>query len=653
MRPEHFDLSCAVFLPIAHETCRQVLESGPSTLTALTNPELAALLVIQDLAQAPQTYIAPGGAAESLLARLINWAVDARHSPSVGLLSEAQRLFDSTKLHAGLERTKDMNLRFLLPEEVSAGEYLLPSGKWDVAYKIRQHRNNDPFSNAAITPRDQERWLTCAQDKLLRTFRANLDEHLHVQGYAGIGKSHLIGALMECLRPERTLLLACTAGKLATLRMRSMEARDRKRGWTFEQFALFLLHGPNAKPITARAGIQSKTAVAQELGIIGIHGYSPSGTLDICLNVIELYCHSADYALSSKHLPHPRQDLSGLERKVIVEYSSRVWTYLEAHSAWANQLDFRVALLLKWANLKGCVLPARYTHVLVDESQDIPLPLLQIVERGRQVLITLGDEYQHARGEPAKRKPGVRQSDISYSVRSGRNIEQLVNPLISNHSNKGKAYFEGSKEADVEIKLCALDFVPPAACVVLAASRWDMMKWAISLYRANGIFSFPTKVAQKDLKHFMATAIALFRPDLYSTEQTGEGWHPELRDFFKWQQVRESYQFDESFRWVEAELDKGFRAAELNQLVGDVGYSAKSCMLMRAEEAGGMEFDNVLLTPGLLTLETFKDKKEFDERSCALYIAISRAKQQLYLPYEFLEWFEYHKSRPYRQPLGF
>jgi hypothetical protein len=127
-------------------------------------------------------------------------------------------------------------------------------------------------------------------------------------------------------------------------------------------------------------------------------------------------------------------------------------------------------LLIKRASLAGCVVPPRYTHVLIDESQDIPASLLQIIERGRQVLITLGDEYQHAERDLVKRKREVRQSDITYSVRSGRNVERLVNPLISRHSEKSKIPFEGAREADVGIEFYPQGFVPPQGCVVLTAS---------------------------------------------------------------------------------------------------------------------------------------------------------------------------------------
>jgi hypothetical protein len=63
-----------------------------------------------------------------------------------------------------------------------------------------------------------------------------------------------------------------------------------------------------------------------------------------------------------------------------------------------------------------------------------------------------------------------------------------------------------------------------------------------------------------------------------------------------------------------------------------------------AEEAGGWEFDQVLLTPGLLTTVPFKDAYEFDHRICAIYIGISRAKHRLYLPYDLQEWIGFHAS---------
>ena len=159
--------------------------------------------------------------------------------------------------------------------------------------------------------------------------------------------------------------------------------------------------------------------------------------------------------------------------------------------------------------------------------------------------------------------------------------------------------------------------------------------------------------ALQDFKQFMTTAIALFKPDFYRADQSSYGPHLYFSEMSSWQQVREANQYDGAFLWVEAELEKGFNIADMNQLKGMLGQPDKSCTVMMAKEAGGMEFDRVLLTPELLTIEKFKNPDEFDEQICAVYIAISRAKRQLYVPYDVVEWVEHHNRQKFRELSGY
>lgn len=652
MHPEHFDLSSPLLLPVTGETCASLLGAdGARVLTSLKDAELAAVLVIQHLSVAAEEDLAPN-AIERVLSKLIAWAADTQHRTTKGLLSEAQRLFDPKKFYSGSKVAKRLNLRFLSADEVAAEEYLLSDGKWDVGFRGRYYRHNNPFSKQMVTPRHRERWLSPAQDKLVRTFRANLDEDLHVQGYAGIGKSHLLGTLMECLRPGGALLLAHTPGKLEALRKRIGGAHGSKVGLTFIQFAQFLLRGTRPRSASAPTKRLSKRALSQELNIIGVRGYDALATLNLCLKVLKNYCQSRDSTLSARHFPYFNQPLSNLDAKVLLQYSSQLWVYLESNPVWDSQVEFEALLAIKRASLSGCVVPARYTHVLIDESQDLPASLMQIIERGRQVLVTLGDEYQQAGGSFVNRGREVRRREVAYSVRSGRNIESLVNPLIDRHSSKGKIPFEGASGSDVSIKYYPQDFLPPEGCVVLAASRWDVMKWIIQM-DAAGRALVPCMEMQQDLKKFMATAIALFRPDFYSVDHIPDGPHMDFSELSDWHQVREVNRYDESFLWLEAELEKGFNIADMNQLKGMLGQTPNSCMVMMAEQAGGMEFDAVLLTPQLLTTTKFRDVEEFDQRICVIYIAISRSKSKLYVPYDVGEWIAHHNFQKFRELSGF
>jgi hypothetical protein len=651
MHPEHFDLSSPLFLPVTEDTCAALAgDEAHARLATLSVAELAAVLALQHLPQVPEQG-RTCDAIERVLNRLVAWGNGPRPSAST-LLSEAQRLFNPHRFGAGLEMARQLKARFLSAEEVAAQDYLLPGGAWDTAFKGRQHRRNSPFSQQIVTPRHRERWLTSAQDKLVRTFRANLDEDLHVQGYAGIGKSYLLAALAEHLRPDRTLVLALTPGKLDTLNERMGLAGKRGIGLTFKAFAQRLISAPRSQPTGVRERTQGTHLLVQAVGIGAVGTHDAQGTLNLCLKVLELYCRSRDYTLGASHLPHLKYPMTKVDQQVLLEYASRLWGYLDANPAWGAQLDPAGLMTIKRASLAGSTVPGRYTHVLIDESQEVPAPLLQIIERGRQALITLGDEYQHAKGDIAKRAREVRQADVICSVRSGRNVERLVNPLIARHSNKSKTAFEGTLHSDVAVDHYPEGFVPPAGCVVLAASRWDTLRWALELDRANGAFSFPGRAALEDLMHFAMTAIALFNPAYYSAEQNAGGPHPEFSETPTWALVQDACRFDQSFLWVQARLEQGLRVADLTRLNARLGTVDESCLLMLAEEAGGMEFNQVLLTPELLTTEQFKDRTAFDERICAVYIAISRARWRLYLPYDVVEWIEYHHHQKFRDELA-
>ncbi|WP_295461210.1 hypothetical protein [uncultured Pseudomonas sp.] len=651
MQPEHLDSGDSLFLPIANETCEILLSAeGAQALIKLTNPELAAVLVIQHLAE--NAGKSTPYSIEKILAKLIAWSIDSKKPADSSLLSEAQRLFSQKKLHAGLNNLKNIKIILLTKEEVEEADYLASDGTWDFNFKIRIKKKKIPFSEQMVTPRFRELWLSPAQDRLVRIFRANLGEDIHVQGYAGIGKSHLLGALIDYLPPYGTLLLAKTTEKLVALHKR-MEGRGKKPGFTFEALAKSLLPNRDHPTKNPSTSIPNKGVLAKQLNILGIQDYDERTTLDICLKVIANYCFSSSHTLSKSHLPDFRLPLSHLEAKVLLQYSITLWSYIQSNPAWDKKTGFPELVMIKRAAVEGCTIPSRYTHVLIDESQDTPDSLLQIIKRGRQVLITLGDEYQQAKHKILTKRRDIRQSEISQSVRSGRNIEKFINPLINRHSKKIKTPFEGISDTDICIKHYPLDFAPPEGCVIMTASYWDTLKWAIELSEAHRPIQVANKESQEDLMSFISSAVKFFKPDYYSPNDNSSELHFYFNEFKDWQQLHHENQFDESFLWAEKKLENGFNVSDANRIRANVGQSNKGYLLMMAEMAGGTEFDNILLTPALLTTEKLRNTDEFDQRICAVYIAISRTKRNLYIPYDVIEWVEYHNNNKFRELSGF
>ena len=154
------------------------------------------------------------------------------------------------------------------------------------------------------------------------------------------------------------------------------------------RFAQSLLPVYRPQSGSAPARNPSKLALSQELSILGLAGYDKLATLNICLKVIERYCQS-ETSCYQPSIYLSFSPLSNLDTRVLLQYSSRLWMYVEANPTLDKLVGLETLLPIKRASLAGCVVPARYSHVLIDESQDLPESLLQIIERGRQVLIPL------------------------------------------------------------------------------------------------------------------------------------------------------------------------------------------------------------------------------------------------------------------------
>lgn len=648
MRPEHLYLSGLIFLPITLESCQALLaDESARGLLALSDPELAALLVIQNLAASGDDSPDAAGA-ERILAKLIGWALDGNKPGNVSLLNEAQRLLDLRKLYFGLEVIKESRLRLLSASEVAECNYLMSDGNWDFQFKFRHALDVNPFKNQFVIGAEKEHWFTGEQDKIVRVFQADSGEDLHIQGYAGIGKSYLLGALADCIHNGEILVLASTPEKLRALQGKGGWG-SRGRGVTYTGFARRLLGLRGSAPQVGSSNISNKSMVARELGGVNFRELGAAKTLEICSELLVEYCKSGDYTISKKHIPYFVAELSPLEAAVLVEYSSRLWTYLGENSHLLGGELYGLSLIKK-ANLAGVVAPKQFSHVIVDESQDLPRSLLNIIERGRQVIITLGDEYQDHQRERVRRGRDVRSRDIVSSVRCGRPLERMVNPIIDTHGRNIKVPFEGSRNVKTDIVFYQDDLVPSEGSVVLTASLWDSMKWAIYV---AGFPCLLNLADRRNLSSFMSSAIDFYYGlSSLIQEDKEESLHPYFLHVKDWAQLKAENEFDQSFLWVEARLGAGYRKADLNSVSVRQSVDSTSVSIILARDVGGREFDSVILTPELMTNVKFKHVYDFDSRLCDVYIALSRARRQIYLPKGVEGWVSHHRGN-FRESYGY
>lgn len=622
-----------LYIPLSEQKAKALVvsDSALELLGRLTRAEIAAVLTIQHVENFDhdRKLATP---VERLLANLIAWGV-RQHEEGGDFAREAERLFDVSKLSAGLKVLLNSGLELLSQDEVDSAEYLLGDGSWDYEFRIRHYKKVAAFKAEVETPKGGLLLLSAPQDLIVRSFLAEKDESFHIQGYAGTGKTYLISSLAQFMNPFSTLVLAQTKTQLYELTHRLKQSHIAAR--TFMALAAELLLTTHPHLVSAADDYLqlSDSEISRALGIGAVGTISPERVTAICRRAVKRYCRSGDKYLSKWHLPFIKENISPVDITVLVQYSVRIWEATISPPVYDVRFPVRGFHLIKYLSLTNEVIPEKYTHVIVDESHDLSRPVLQILDRSPQAVITLGDEYQCISGPVFQRSKRIRQRDITLSVRAGKNMEGVLNPLIDAHPTKIKLPFEGGGNDGTEVVYYEASQVPDRPTTILVDSEWGMFEWFQRLSHAGVRFAL-LHGSKKEFVSFMTDCINLFH----------RGTQPKHRAIFfhtTWDSLAQSQINNGAFEKIEAMLVKGYDIDKLKislLLLDEV--SSGGYQIGMVESARNAEFDSVMLASDLLGEVKPGDVLGFDRKVCALYTGGSRAKYELLVPGNIGEWIE-------------
>jgi hypothetical protein len=296
------------------------------------------------------------------------------------------------------------------------------------------------------------------------------------------------------------------------------------------------------------------------------------------------------------------------------------------------QLPLSVYHRIKWAALNDWRIPSRYTHVLVDECHDLSKPMSQILERSPQAWISLGDEYQSLKGWPQRRSDVVRQREVTCSVRSGQQVEELVNPIISTHPGHTKLPFHGNPVNKTEISYYKKLAVPEQPAAILVRDMWGLIEWTQRLTAANVPVELMSDAAT--LNMFVTDCIELHARKVRPR-------HPELYRFGSWDDLAHRHHRHAGFQHIERMLKRGFGYEDWRRTMGRVTTGAsRPYMLARVEDVRNREFETVMLAPELVEDVAAIKGRAFAEAGSTLYVALTRARRRLILPRGVRHWIE-------------
>lgn len=634
----------SLFLPLTDGLAAQLAANqGVGDIFAnATVAELAVVLLLQNL----PTLVAKKTSLikiESMFEGVVAIGLAPIPKGQPAFAQQVLERFNSKTFSQGLALIQSIGISLLDDDVVAQKDYLLPSGHWDRYFAQRHKTRVNPPLLELPMPGGRAIYLGDQQARLFGDLRQGLDESINLQGYAGIGKTFLISKFFELLSPATTLLMAHLPGQLVELKKRVHvpSNADQLNAFTFGHMANLILNAdesPQAWKITDRQRAMTDYLVTDQqtvnwLKIQPVGPLQPRVVANLCRRTVFSYCMSASIDIEAKHLPAIGSRLSSADLEVLLEYSRLMWRETVTPSAPSIRFPVRNAHRIKYLSLCPHLdFPECFTHLIVDEAHDLSAVHLQILDRSSRAVITLGDDYQHIAGMAAKRNGMVRQRNITQSIRAGKQMGGVLNPLIQLHPGNVKDEFEG--RADYPTVISPYDGstpIPDKPTTIIVANEWGLLNWFSNLVDAGATFEMPPS-ARQELTAFLGGLCNLYRDGRRAN-------HRMLFHYESWDALATSMGGNHAFRSAMRLLDAGLTIQQLDVLMNThCPEGGAEIKLARVDDVKNQEFDRVLVSRDLM-----RPPKAGSDHSTAricsmLYTVASRAKHELIVPGNLGDW---------------
>ena len=627
-----------LYLPVSESTLLTVLDdalSWESTLQALNMPEIASLFVLVHLPALREHRHLP---AERLLAETMescSQQVDRNGLPD--LVNYAVKHLDRNAVDDGFHLLPEFRIGLLDDEAVKQKAYLTWKGLWDYGFQ-QKYRDNLASERVNINFDSRQHLLSAEQTRVYREFEAQKDEHMHIQGYAGTGKSSVIKSLLTLFEASssQVLVLAGYKRQLDALSIDSQKLQH-VRKCTFTELAEMVIP-PDFTSAANRNMLRNNRSrttmpdevIVRQLGIKASSAYATEQIIKAVRAAVYGFCQSGDAHIMEKHIPASyAATFDATLRAVVCQYASELWNTLLSPPTPDFRPQIRGYHKIKWAALNGWAIPDNFTHVMVDECHDLPRPVLQILTSSPQARSTLGDDYQNLRGQPVNQTGMIRLREMIHSVRSGHEIESIINPIIAAHPSSMKAKFHGNSLSRLDIQYYQKATIPEIPAVILVSDNWGLFEW-VQRMASSGIN--PTLMSDhKDLDRFVQDCIEL-------RSGGSRARHGELFRFNSWDKLVDAYQANPGFRRFNQLLEKGYKQENWHQTFKRLGVASnRTHAVSLIENVRNMEFDHVMLAPDIFNCVDTAPKAAF---SSAIYLGVTRARKRLTVPEGLRHWIE-------------
>ncbi|PJI47445.1 MAG: hypothetical protein CTR55_19905 [Pseudomonas sp.] len=616
------------YLPLSEELGKALVSGVSLDSEQPCRYEMAAilyLLQVPKLTERPQSPLEM----ERIFARLLA-------HPSDLLASVLAESYNRDAFAAGLLAASSLGIGLIDQKAVTLRQYVHGDGSWNFDFARTYARASSTVNRDHLRSDGQTVRLSDPQYRLVETIRANPGDSIETQAYAGAGKTFVLREVVSILHDRRCLFLADVESKLWPVKK---QFSHQIHALTFAKLSSLILARGNPRleeKIRLAANRRfSDESVAERLNISSVGNLSGPQIVRALCPAINKFCLSNDTEISAQHLPNALQaSLSLAQQQLLVALAKQLWSAMID----LDRQDLAIRVTgwhrLKQIALMGLNIPDSYQVVVIDEGHDLISPLVEILDRSPQVVITLGDQFQNLQGRYVSHAAKIRHREMTLSLRAGPQLVNYLNPLIDAFPGARVEPFIGNAEKETVIAEYRAEQFPPEPSAILVADEWGVFDWLIrNRYQGKG-----AAVAYSvDLGTFLEDCLGLY-------SGLAMPQHFKLAGFRSWSELRTRMAWNHAFLRVEDWLEKVgtkfgvsglYNGAELDEL----GRGTPSRhLIVTVASSKNFELPRVAISEDIYYFDNLRSKQEMSQKLALLYTAITRCSGKIFFPATHHEW---------------
>lgn len=445
-------------------------------------------------------------------------------------------------------------------------------------------------------------------------------EHIHINAYAGTGKTHLVHTMTGVLS-DRFTYIAPSEGHLF-----GFQQAARANGNPVRAIALWRLAQELARSNAQRLGLgyipQRVTAThtaaeqARVLAVPGLGRESPAQVVTQCHRIIKAWCHTDSPLLSLRDVLRS-VPAAGPHAASLLASCQMIWEQMFTRQPVRGHLySVDIVHIAKWLMVTGARIPASFGTLIIDEAHDLQPAWQYLFSRYAGGCIALGDPNQRLRGQ-LRPHPAAKQIWMGQSVRIGNGVEQLITTSLALGGNDPQAVEFAASRGHITARR-PFDDPGQAPLEGLRVFGDPSALLAFVLHTAGS--------GQEGLAILPASARELRRHGLALIDGYRQA---RARISDRWQATAERLA-SQGLGALAMRIEAGLDLAQLDAMLARCADTANAPLLLGlVEHAKNLEADVVTLAPCCFDRSI---EQRYYHPARSVYQAMTRARHELWLP---------------------